>query len=151
MSFDITSRHTSWGNRLFIEASAGTGKTFVIEHYLVRSALFSTFCPEELALITFTRAVANELKIRLRRTFEKTCSSLLSLDPSPHDYLIPVLEGDDSVRKRAIRTLEEVKAGLPSAVITTIHGFCDKLMRAYAESIGEEVEEEWLSDYEKRE
>lgn len=150
MSFDITLRNTSWGSRLFIEASAGTGKTFLIEHFLVRSALFHGLQLEELALITFTRAVANELKVRLRRTFEKAAGTLLAQEQS-YDYLSPLLEGDVTERKRAIRLLENGRASLSKAVITTIHGFCDKLLMEYAESSQESVEEEWLSDYDKRE
>jgi exodeoxyribonuclease V beta subunit len=82
MSFDISSRHEILTQRLFVEASAGTGKTFVIEHYLVRSILTVPFHPEKLALITFTKAVARELRLRLRATLQATLASIVAGEES---------------------------------------------------------------------
>lgn len=47
-----------------LEASAGTGKTFAIEHLIVR--LQSTLKIDEILAVTFTRAAAHEMKTRLR-------------------------------------------------------------------------------------
>lgn len=54
-----------------IEASAGTGKTFAIEHLF--SKLISAGVPiEQILIVTFTKAATTELKSRLRANLEKT-------------------------------------------------------------------------------
>ena len=93
MSFDICSRSELLPNRLFVEASAGTGKTFLIEHYIVRAALTGTFEPHRLALITFTKAVARELRLRLEKTLQTTHELIIDGDINgAPEYLYPVLE-----------------------------------------------------------
>lgn len=145
MSFDITSQTTTWGNRLFVEASAGTGKTFLIEHYVVRSIL-SGLRPQELALITFTRAASTEITSRLKNTLEQTHLAILGGDESFHDYLLPVIKQDELSRKQRARQIEDVLDRFHEATITTIHGFCDRLLELWD---GEGVEE-WLTEEEKR-
>jgi len=54
----------------FIEASAGTGKTFTIENSVVR--LIQEGIPiDRILVVTFTRAATEELKTRIRRTMEE--------------------------------------------------------------------------------
>jgi exodeoxyribonuclease V beta subunit len=151
--FNISSRFELLTQRLFVEASAGTGKTYVIEHYLVRSILAAPFNPKKLALITFTKAVARELRLRLRTTLQATLMSVaeesVSSSSAP-DYLMPILEQDALCRRRAARTIEEVVERLGEAMITTIHGFCDRLLRGWGEESGNGILEEWVGEEEKR-
>ena len=144
MSFDICSQ-TPLPNRLFVEASAGTGKTFLIEHYIVRAAL-GDFDPKRLALVTFTKAVARELRLRLQRTLENTHRLIIegSCDGAP-EYLHPILEQESFFRRRFARTIEEVSDRLSEAAISTIHGFCDHLLQLWARSSGEDSSSEWVS------
>ena len=145
MSFDICSP-SPLPNRLFVEASAGTGKTFLIEHYVVRAAL-GEFDPKRLALVTFTKAVAREVRLRLQRTLERTHQRLIDgeCDGAP-EYLQPILEQESFFRRRLARTVEEVTNRLSEATISTIHGFCDHLLRAS----GEEGNGEWVSAEEQK-
>jgi len=55
----------------FLEASAGTGKTFAIEHIVARLIREHQFSLEEILVVTFTRAAARELKARIRNNLEK--------------------------------------------------------------------------------
>jgi exodeoxyribonuclease V beta subunit len=146
MSFDICSRSELLPNRLFVEASAGTGKTFLIEHYIVRAALNGTFKPQRLALITFTKAVARELRLRLQRTLETTHSLIIegNVDAAP-EYLHPVLEQESFLRRKTARTIEETIDRLPEATISTIHGFCDHLLQLWGRASGSGTFSEWIS------
>jgi exodeoxyribonuclease V beta subunit len=176
MSFDISSASETITQRLFVEASAGTGKTFVIEHYLVRSILTTSFNPKKLALITFTKAVARELRLRLRGTLQSTLDIILEqqeelsegmpfkLDGSTDEplavsakasrsvpkYLEDILAKDTFYRRKAARTIEESIERLGEAMITTIHGFCDALLKGWGEVSGDRFVEEWAGEEEKK-
>jgi exodeoxyribonuclease V beta subunit len=146
MSFNICSRSERLPNRLFVEASAGTGKTFLIEHYIVRAALTGSLEPRRLALITFTKAVARELRLRLQKTIETTHRLAIegTVENAP-EYLHPVLEQESFLRRRVARTLEEVLDRLPEATISTIHGFCDHLLQLWGRTSGGGTFSVWVS------
>lgn len=57
--------------RRFLEASAGTGKTFTIEHIVARLVKETPIRLNEIVVVTFTRAAARELRERIRRQLEK--------------------------------------------------------------------------------
>src|SRR2546429_9834137 len=57
-----------------IEASAGTGKTYTIEH-LILDLLLSGACRiEEILVVTFTERATTELRERVRRMIERIWS-----------------------------------------------------------------------------
>ena len=70
-SFNILAKETILESRLFLEASAGTGKTFAIEHLVVRLLVETTATLEEILVVTFTRAATRELRERIRANLEK--------------------------------------------------------------------------------
>lgn len=155
MSFSISSRSEILTDRLFVEASAGTGKTYVIEHYIVRSILSSPFVPEKLALITFTKAVARELRQRLKTTLQNTLACLVEEESAsskyqPPDYLLPFLAQDAFSKRKKAREIEEALERLDEAAITTIHGFCDRLVTKWEEESGCGRVEEWIGEEEKK-
>lgn len=71
-SFDILSKNTPLPSRLFLEASAGTGKTFTIEHLVVRLLCETAMTLSEIVIVTFTRAATRELKDRIRSNLEQS-------------------------------------------------------------------------------
>ena len=100
---------------LLLEASAGAGKTLVLVERFVRDVLEGDNdgelleCDEILA-ITFTRKAAAELRDRIRRRFAELA--------------------DGSQRAR------EAVAALDGAWISTIDGFCARLLRRHALLVG---------------
>ena len=100
-----------------LEASAGTGKTFSIEHIFVRLILESVEV-EQILAVTFTRAATRELKARIRENLEKALA-LIQGDEPIWEYLRPHLGSLD-----AIRSLTDALAGFDRCQIFTIHGFC---------------------------
>lgn len=64
MTFDVLSRDLNVFDHHFLEASAGTGKTFAIEHIVTRLLIEGkpSFSIEQILVVTFTRAAARELK-----------------------------------------------------------------------------------------
>ena len=70
-NFDILNPKTPILGNHFLEASAGTGKTFAIEHLVARLIKDEGFVLDEILVITFTRAAVRELKIRIRQTLKE--------------------------------------------------------------------------------
>jgi exodeoxyribonuclease V beta subunit len=108
-----------------LEASAGTGKTFSIEHIYVRLILESIEV-EQILAVTFTRAATRELKGRIRANIEKALEFIQMGKPA-WDYLQPHLGS-----KEAIRLLADALSGFDRCQIFTIHGFCYRMLKEFA-------------------
>lgn len=108
-----------------LEASAGTGKTFSIEHIYVRLILESVDV-EQILAVTFTRAATRELKARIRSNLEKALESLRTLK-APWPYLETHLGSEEATRK-----LNEALSGFDRCQIFTIHGFCYRMLKEFA-------------------
>ena len=91
--FQVLSRDTKVFGRFFLEASAGTGKTFAIEHIAVRALLESEdpLTIDQILIVTFTKAATRELRLRLRQNLMKTLLILQTGHGGP-DYLQPIFE-----------------------------------------------------------
>src|SRR5215813_2738886 len=95
---------------LSVTAGPGAGKTFVlVERYLeiLRAKKVSV---DNIVAITFTNRAANEMRERVRSQIDKLLSATEG--------------GERQIWLRHKRALE-------GAVITTIHGFCSRLLREF--------------------
>lgn len=127
--FDIAGELPS--GRVLLEASAGTGKTFNLTSLVVRYVVEDLVPIESFLIVTFTRSAAAELR---KKTRDKLLEALSHLEhgkqPDPKDrWLIPVLavESEDE-RQDRIELLRDAVSGLDGAMITTIHGFCQRTL-----------------------
>lgn len=94
-----------------IEASAGTGKTYTIERCVLEFVLRGVPIPEIL-LVTFTEKAAMELRSRVRNILlQKTAETQI-----------------ETHRK----ILRQATATFDSAVITTLHGFAQRVLSWFA-------------------
>jgi exodeoxyribonuclease V beta subunit len=91
-----------------IQASAGTGKTYTLEHLVVELIATQKVPIEKILAVTFTDKAALELKSRVRKKLEES-----------------VAAGGGSERRRAI---ERALTGFESASISTIHSFCQRIL-----------------------
>ncbi len=138
-SFDCLNPTTLIQGHHMLEASAGTGKTFAIEHIAVR-LLLQGVPIERIVVVTFMRAAARELKVRIRMTVRAALAALRGEGAVALPYLRALLKEDDEVRQRALLLLEQANASLDEAPIFTIHGFCYRMLSEYAfASYGGEV------------
>ncbi len=97
-----------------IEASAGTGKTYTIEHLVVRLLKEEDDVElENILLVTFTEKAASELKIRIREKIEGELDG--SIDSA-----------------KALKKLRGSLDEFDKAPIHTIHGFCQTVLRDFA-------------------
>lgn len=96
-----------------IEASAGTGKTYIIENLVVRLLKErEDIALDEILLVTFTEKATCELKIRIREKIEK--------------------ELKDANDPRVIKRLRDSLDTFDTAAIFTIHGFCRTVLSDFA-------------------
>ena len=100
-----------------IEASAGTGKTYTLEHIVLELIINHDISINEILIVTFTEKAAGEIKERIRKIIA-----------SEFDRLIT----EKSNNQNAINKLKIALDIFDSADISTIHGFCKKILSQYA-------------------
>ncbi|MDX1632683.1 MAG: UvrD-helicase domain-containing protein, partial [Thermoanaerobaculia bacterium] len=107
---------------LILEASAGTGKTYALEHLVIELLVEGEVELSELLVVTFTERATEELRSRLRRRLRQLTRA-----------------GDESLKaagwsldEEQRRLLDESLARLDDLHISTIHGFCQGLLHDLA-------------------
>lgn len=112
-----------------IEASAGTGKTFTLEHLVVDILLTTPARLEEVLVVTFTEKATAELRRRLRAKLVELLAHRGEA-PGVADGAVWLLDGE------ARRKLEAALASLDAATLSTIHGFCQRVLAEQAFASG---------------
>src|SRR5580704_14461626 len=111
---------------VFVAANAGSGKTKTLVDRVARLLLTGSR-PEAILCVTYTKAAAAEMQ---RRLFKELGSWAVMEDAPLRAKLLALEEpGRDLPRARALfaRALET-----PGGIkITTIHAFCEKLLRRF--------------------
>ena len=116
-----------------IEASAGTGKTYTITSLYLRLILgheCEPLSPEQILVVTFTRAATDELKDRIRKRLKQAHDALKQNKPE-FDPLIEELHqwlSNESIRERSLQRLSDAQQLMDLASIFTIHGFCQRML-----------------------
>src|SRR5579872_2125042 len=125
--FDCLSANCPIFGPHLLEASAGTGKTFSIEHVVVRLLLESEEIEiEEILAVTFTRAATRDLKRRIRANIGEALARIQS-GKTGWEYLDPYLGSEKAAKK-----LSEAKLAFDQCQIFTIHGFCHRMLQEFA-------------------
>ena len=110
----------------FLEASAGTGKTFTIEHVAIRLLLESDEIDiGQVLIVTFTQAATRELRLRLRHRLDE-CLEALQEKRVIYPYLEPFITDDQW--QKGIKRLKLALRCFEKAQIFTIHGFCHRML-----------------------
>ncbi|MBS0628669.1 MAG: UvrD-helicase domain-containing protein [Verrucomicrobia bacterium] len=107
--FDILDPELNIFQNTFLEASAGTGKTFAIEHLVIRLLLESKepIQLKEILAVTFTKDAAHEMKARIRKKLES------------------LLPGNNPRVRQALANFDEIQ-------VFTIHAFCHRMLTEFA-------------------
>ena len=109
------------GKHAVIEASAGTGKTFTLEHLVIELILRGTRI-ENILVVTFTEKATAELVTRVRAKIRALLGPFPSR-PGPGSWAI-----DDAARER----LRAALFSFDRASISTIHAFCQRVLTEHA-------------------
>ena len=94
---------TESGRNLLVSAAAGSGKTYTLVERIVRNIIAGKYRIDELLVVTFTNAAAAEMRERIEKK------------------LTDELENRPELARQIIL--------LPNASISTLHAFCQRLIR----------------------
>ena len=125
--FDVLDKNQKIFGNYFIEASAGTGKTFTIAHLVLRLLLQSTppISIKKMGIVTFTKAAASELKKRIKELLKETKDQL--------ENNLPIkIFGLDLDHKEALFRIKMALTEIDSAPISTLHGLCFHILKKNA-------------------
>lgn len=118
---------TDFSSILLVEAAAGTGKTSLMAGR-VAMMLAAGHHPEEIAAITFTELAASQLAARIRETVDLL---LMGVVPAFLKAVIP--QGLSDQQRNA---LIAASTQLDELTATTIHGFCQAIIRSHGVQAG---------------
>jgi len=110
-----------------IEASAGTGKTYAIEHLILELLRTTARTIEEILVVTFTDKATAELRGRIRAAIE----NILHAPPDAGHSSKPG-HALASIGEPARLRLEHALATFEHAPIFTIHAFCNRVLTDFA-------------------
>ncbi len=102
-----------------IEASAGTGKTYTLEHLVAELVIVHRVPLEQILVVTFTDKATREMRERVRDTLRRVLDTETSVGPET-----PAWEIDADARGRVADAL----AVFDRAPISTIHAFCQRVL-----------------------
>ena len=143
------------GSRL-IEASAGTGKTFTISALYLRLVLGHgegatgfgrELLPPEILVVTFTDAATRELRERIRARLVQAARVFRAEEAG--DDLLQQLRGDFMPEQwpACARRLDIAAQWMDEAAVSTIHGWCQRMLREHAFDSGSLFEQRLETDH----
>lgn len=114
---------------VWVTASAGSGKTKVLTDRVLRLLLQGT-APERILCLTFTKAAAAEMDVRLRRRLGEWATAS---EPALSAALADLLGAppDEAVTTRARRLFAAVLDARGGPTIETVHAFCQSMLRRF--------------------
>ncbi|UJJ32806.1 exodeoxyribonuclease V subunit beta [Halopseudomonas maritima] len=129
------------GSRL-IEASAGTGKTFTISALYLRlvlghgegdSAFSRELLPPDVLVVTFTEAATQELRDRIRARLVEGAQAFRGELSEPDPILSGLLADiPEAEHPSAARKLDIAAQWMDQAAVSTIHSWCQRMLREHA-------------------
>ncbi|MGQ5522228.1 exodeoxyribonuclease V subunit beta [Chitinimonas sp. PSY-7] len=129
-----------------IEASAGTGKTWTIAALYARLVLEKALSPEQILVVTYTKAATAELRGRIRARLGQLADSFERNQPVD-DFCAALLAATtEDARLDAAKRLRTAVSGFDAAAVFTIHSFCQRALGENALLAGLELEREFLAD-----
>ena len=103
-------------NKVLLEAGAGAGKTTRLVSMIIENIEKGQATLSEIVAITFTEAATTELKERFqKKLLERSDELKRTQNPSDEE-------------KEALKNIEKAVGAIDTIAISTIHGFCNKLL-----------------------
>ena len=140
-----------------IEASAGTGKTWTIAALYVRlvlghgdahSAPQRPMLPQDVLVMTFTRAATRELSDRIRARLSEAAQVFRGIAETQDDFLLQLKahypEGEP--REQAAYRLALAAQAMDDAAVYTIDAWCQRMLREHAFDSGSLFDENLVGD-----
>lgn len=107
-----------------VEAAAGTGKTYSITALYVRALIEKQLLPSQILVLTFTNDATAELQLRIRNRI-KELIHVAEAGESSDEFVNAYTSG---LSQSQIKHLKMCLFFFDEAAISTIHGFCQKIL-----------------------
>jgi exodeoxyribonuclease V beta subunit len=127
--------------QILIEASAGTGKTYTIALLFLRLLVEQHLGVDEILVVTFTNAAAEELRSRIRLRIR---DGLDVLEERADDPILRQLLAQAESKELAAILLNDALTRMDEAAIYTIHSFCQRMLQDHAFESGAPFEMELI-------
>ncbi len=122
---------------MFVEASAGSGKTYLLSLRFVQF-LLSDRVPhnslDNMLAITFTNNAAYEMKRRILGWLKKV--ALSRLDENEEESIKSALQNTDNLKEKSEKTIENILDNYHSFNVSTIDSFMTRIATASALELG---------------
>lgn len=140
-----------------IEASAGTGKTWTIAALCVRLVLghgegetapVRAMLPQDVLVMTFTRAATRELSDRIRARLTEAAQVFRGQARTEDTFLLRLMADypEGRVREQAAYRLALAAQAMDDAAVYTIDAWCQRMLREHAFDSGNLFEENLVGD-----
>ena len=140
-----------------IEASAGTGKTWTIAALYVRLVLghgganaapARPMLPQDVLVMTFTRAATRELSDRIRARLTEAAQVFRGIATTEDAFLSQLRDGypEGEPREQAAYRLALAAQAMDDAAVYTIDAWCQRMLREHAFDSGNLFEEQLVGD-----
>ena len=150
------SRFALRGSHL-IEASAGTGKTWTIAALYVRLVLghgdsgtapVRPMLPQDVLVMTFTRAATRELSDRIRARLTEAAQVFRGQASTQDAFLLALMADypEGQPRQQAAYRLALAAQAMDDAAVYTIDAWCQRMLREHAFDSGNLFEEHLVGD-----
>jgi len=160
VSADLTALNLPLSGVRLVEASAGTGKTFTIATLYLRLILEQGLMPEQIVVATFTRAATAELAMRLRKRLRAAADMLRHQEGmrergdddeearAAQEVIKHMLKPNDAAARAALAArARAAELAMDTAVIGTLHAFCNRCLGEFGFETGRALGElELLED-----
>jgi len=140
-----------------IEASAGTGKTWTIAALYVRLVLghgsettapVRPLLPQDVLVMTFTRAATRELSDRIRARLSEAAQVFRGTAATQDAFLLQLRDEypEGEAREQAAWRLAMAAQAMDDAAVYTIDAWCQRMLREHAFDSGSLFEEQLVGD-----
>jgi exodeoxyribonuclease V beta subunit len=119
-SKDLDLKNLDLNKHIFIEASAGTGKTYTITRIYLKHILEKEIDYKKIILLTFTTKATQEMLLRVRELIQQ------GLKEKKLDFL-----KNENLNDKQIKCLKNMLKHFDQLRISTIHSFCKSLLNEY--------------------
>jgi exodeoxyribonuclease V beta subunit len=151
-TFDYTSVALTGAH--LIEASAGTGKTYSIAGLYLRLIVEKDLPVDRILVVTFTDAATGELRDRIRQrlveareAFSLPSAESMTEAMKTNAYLAKCFQEKDAAwRAAAVTRADAAVKTFDEAAISTIHSFCQRILRENAFEYSSLFNAELLAD-----
>lgn len=127
--FDLM--HTPLRGRFLIEAGAGTGKTFSLEHLVLRLIVEEHVPIERILLVTFTNAATGEIRERVRALLFRAQRCQRTGDFSNEPTLQAFWQIWQAHNWDVGARIDAALDNFDDACVKTIHSFCEKILKDF--------------------